>query len=471
MRMFWPFILTSLPASCRAVPAIYQKRGWPGQSPAMTQTLLLDDARDNAGADGTATLADREAQFLFHRDRHDQVNFHRDVVAWHYHLGAFRQMHHSGHVGGAEVELWAVVGEERRVTAAFFLGEDVGLGLELGVRLDRAGLAQHLAALDFLALGAAQQRADVVAGLALIEQLAEHLDAGDDGLLRVLQPDDLHFLADLDHAALDAAGHHGAAAGDREHVFHRHQERLVDRALRLRDVLIDRFHQLEDRLLALLRILVFQRHQRRAADHRDLVARELILREQLAYLELDEVEQFRIVDHVDLVHVDDERRHADLAREQDVLARLRHRAGGRRHDQDRAVHLRGAGDHVLHVVGVAGAIDVRIVAVLGLIFDVRGGDRDAARLFLRRLVDLVVSRVGRAAGLGQNLGDRSRQRRLAVVNVPNRAHVAVGFGTFEFFLRHGTLRGLLKLLTIRRTSPGFLPQPHAALPRSGRIAS
>ena len=41
---------------------------------------------------------------------------------------------------------------------------------------------EHLAALDFLALGAAQQAADVVAGLALVEQLAEHLDAGDDGL-------------------------------------------------------------------------------------------------------------------------------------------------------------------------------------------------------------------------------------------------------------------------------------------------
>jgi hypothetical protein len=36
---------------------------------------------------------------------------------------------------------------------------------------------QHLTALDVLALGAAQQRADVVARLALVEQLAEHLDA------------------------------------------------------------------------------------------------------------------------------------------------------------------------------------------------------------------------------------------------------------------------------------------------------
>src|ERR1041385_7946516 len=194
MRMFWPFILTSLPASCRAVPAIYQKRGWSGQSPAMTQTLLFDDARDDAGADGAATLADREAQFLFHRDRHDQVHFHRDVVARHHHFGAFRQMHHAGHVGGAEIELRPVVGEERRVTAALLLSEDVGFGLELGVRLDRTRLAQHLTAFDFLALGAAQECTDVVARLALIEQLAEHLDAGDDSLLRLLQAYDLDLL-------------------------------------------------------------------------------------------------------------------------------------------------------------------------------------------------------------------------------------------------------------------------------------
>jgi hypothetical protein len=85
-----------------------------------------------------------------------------------------------------------------------------------------------------------------------------------------------------------------------------------------------------------------------------------------------------------------QRRNADLARQQDVLARLRHRAVGRVHHQDRAVHLRRAGDHVLHVVGVAGAVDVRVVTVLGLVLHMRRRDRDAARLLLRRAVDLVI---------------------------------------------------------------------------------
>ena len=80
-----------------------------------------------------------------------------------------------------------------------------------------------------------------------------------------------------------------------------------------------------------------------------------------------------------LVQEHDDRRHADLAGEQDVLAGLRHRAVGRRHDQDRAVHLGGAGDHVLHVVGVARAVDVGVVPLLGLVLDVRDGDRDGLR--------------------------------------------------------------------------------------------
>ena len=195
--------------------------------------------------------------------------------------------------------------------------------------------------------------------------------------------------------------HDRAAARDREHVFDRHQERQVDRTLRLRDVFVDGLHQFEDGVVAELRILVFKRHQGRALDDRNLVAREVVLRQQFANFELDELEQFRIVDHVDLVHEHDDRRNADLTGEQDVLAGLRHRAVGSRHDQDRAVHLRGAGDHVLHIVGVAGAVDVSVVAVLGLVLDVSGRNRDAARLFFRRLVDLVVGRERRTAGLAK----------------------------------------------------------------------
>jgi hypothetical protein len=103
----------------------------------------------------------------------------------------------AGHVGRAHVELRAVVREERRVTAALFLLEDVDLAHELLVRRDRARLAEDLPALDVRALDAAEEDADVLARAALVEDLAEHLDARDRGLAGVAEADDLDVLARL----------------------------------------------------------------------------------------------------------------------------------------------------------------------------------------------------------------------------------------------------------------------------------
>ena len=199
--------------------------------------------------------------------------------------------------------------------------------------------------------------------------------------------DDVDGLVDLQDAALDAAGDDRATTGDREDVLDRHEERLLDLALGLRDRLVDGVHELED-LVAPLGVAL-ERLERRDADDRSVVARELVLGEQLADLELDELQDLLVVDHVGLVQRDDDVGHADLTGEQHVLLRLRHRAVGGGHDQDRAVHLGRAGDHVLDVVGVTGAVDVRVVTLLGLVLDVRDRDRDAALPLLGRLVDLV----------------------------------------------------------------------------------
>ena len=238
---------------------------------------------------------------------------------------------------------------------------------------------------------------------------AEHLDAGAGGLLRRRDADDLDFLADLDDAALDPAGDDGAATGDGEDVFDGHQERAVDGALGLGDVGVEGLGELHDGAFAELALVAFQGELGRAVDDRGGVAGELVLVEQLAHFHLDELEQLGVVDHVALVHVDDDVRNAHLAGQQDVLTRLRHGAVGGGHDQDGAVHLRRTGDHVLDVVGVPGAVDVGVVPVLGLVLDVGGVDGDAARLLFGRRVDLVV-RLGLAAEqLAQHRRDRRRQ--------------------------------------------------------------
>jgi hypothetical protein len=114
-----------------------------------------------------------------------------------------------------------------------------------------------------------------------------------------------------------------------------------------------------------------------------------VLLEQLANFGLNEVDQFRIINHIALVQEHDDLRHTDLTGKQDVLARLRHRTVGRGDHEDRAVHLGGTRDHVLNVVSVARSVNVRIVALLGGIFRVMQRDRDTTSLFFRSIVDLI----------------------------------------------------------------------------------
>src|SRR5215218_4734339 len=408
-----------------------------GRSGPPSVRVSLVDLDDPAGADGAATLTDGEPEALLHGDGLDQLDRHLGVVAVNDNLGARGQRDDTGDVRGAEVELRAVVVEERRVPAALVLREDVDRALEVRVRSDGTRLHDDLTALDVLALDAAQQQTDVVTGLALVEQLAEHLDTGDRRLRRGrADADDLDLLGDLDDAALHATGHDGAAAGDGEDVLDGHEERLVDLALGLRDRGVDRVHELHELVAPLL--VALERLERRDADHGDVVARELVLGQQLADLQLDELEDLLVVDHVGLVEGHDDVGDADLAGQEDVLLRLRHGAVGRGDDQDGAVHLRRTGDHVLDVVGVPGAVDVRVVPSLGLVLDVRDRDRDATSLLLGRLVDLVERRrlVEVRVLVVQDLGDRRGQRRLPMVDVPDGADVDVRLGPLELGLGH-----------------------------------
>src|SRR5690606_31500548 len=187
------------------------------------------------------------------------------------------------------------------VAATLVLAEDVDVRLELGVRGDRAGLDDDLAALDVLALGATKKQTDVLTRATLVEELAEHLDAGDGGLggRTLVDTDDLDLLVDLEDAALDTTGDDGATTGDREDVLDGHEERLVDVALRLRDVGVDRVHELQD-ALGPLRVTL-EGLERRDADDRQVVTRELVVGEQLTDLHLDELHDLLVVDHVGLV--------------------------------------------------------------------------------------------------------------------------------------------------------------------------
>src|SRR3546814_13868391 len=60
---------------------------------------------------------------------------------------------------------------------------------------------------------------------------------------------------------------------------------------------------------------------------------------------------------------------------------------------------------------------------------------------------LVIGRERRAARLRQNLGDRSRQRRLAMVDVTDRPNVAMRLVTLKFCLGHSLCPAIRVLLS------------------------
>jgi hypothetical protein len=147
-----------------------------------------------------------------------------------------------------------------------------------------------------------------------VQQLAEHLHARAHRLLRGADAHDLDFFAHLDHATLHAPGHHRAAPGDAEHVFHRHQERAVDRPLGRGNVAVQRLGQLQDRAFAEFALVAFHRQLGAAVHDGRLVTGEIVLVQQFAHFHLDEFEQLRVVHHVALVQVHDDVGHAHLAR-------------------------------------------------------------------------------------------------------------------------------------------------------------
>ena len=151
-----------------------------------------------------------------------------------------------GYVSCSKIKLRTIAIKERGMTATLFLAEDITLGLELGMRSDRLRCGQNLPAFDLLALNAAQQGADIIAGLTFVKKFPEHLNTGTGGLGSRSDTDYLNLIANMNHAALNPAGGNSTTSGDGEYIFHRHQKRLIDIAFRLRDIGVDGIHQLPD---------------------------------------------------------------------------------------------------------------------------------------------------------------------------------------------------------------------------------
>src|SRR5690606_19469778 len=105
---------------------------------------------------------------------------------------------------------------------------------------------------------------------------------------RRTQTHDLDLRVDLQRATLGATRYNSATTGDGEDVLNRHEERLVLVTHGIGDRLVNGFHEFEDRVDPLL--FALQRLVARNAYNGDVVSGVAVLRELLADLHLDELE-------------------------------------------------------------------------------------------------------------------------------------------------------------------------------------
>src|SRR5438552_15967757 len=92
---------------------------------------LIQNLTDATRADSFSSFADGKANRFFHRDRRDQLDFNRDVVAGHDHFHAFGQFDRASNVRRAEIKLWPIIAEEWGVTSAFLFAQHIDFRLEL----------------------------------------------------------------------------------------------------------------------------------------------------------------------------------------------------------------------------------------------------------------------------------------------------------------------------------------------------
>lgn len=319
-------------------------------------------------------------------------------------------------------ELRTVVVVETSVATTFLLAQDIHGDKKLAVGRGGAGLGNDHATLDILTLDTAEKETGVVTGSRLVTGLLESLNVGDlgldgDGVLA----NQLDFGILAEDTTLDTAGSNGTTAGDGEDILDGHEERLLKVALGSGDPLVDSGHELVNLLLTNLGLAAFESAEGRAEDDGGVVTLEAVAGKQLAHLHLDKLQHLLVLNSIDLVDEDDDSLDADLAGKQQVLAGLGHLTVRGGDDNDGAIHRGGTSDHVLDVIGVARAVDVGVVAVVGLVLDVGGGDGDTTLPLLGGLVNRgILEEVG-VALLGLALGDGGSQGGLAVVDVANGA--------------------------------------------------
>src|SRR4029079_1592637 len=118
--------------------------------------------------------------------------------------------------------------------------------------------------------------------------------------------------------------------------------------------------------------------------------------------------------------------------------RLGHGTVGGRNHQYRAIHLRGARDHILDKVSMAGTVDVSVMSLVSLVLDVAHGDSDRLGFIANgaALGDVGVA-LHRSHAFGALNGeDGGGQSGFTMINMTDGAYVDMWLGSLKGILGH-----------------------------------
>ena len=107
----------------------------------------------------------------------------------------------------------------------------------------------------------------------------------------------------MNNTRFDTTSCYSTTTRDREDVFDRHKEWLIDITWRKWDPVVNSVHKLHD--LVFPNWLTIETTESRTADHRSVVTVEFVAREELAHVHFDKLKHFFVINHVTLVHEDD----------------------------------------------------------------------------------------------------------------------------------------------------------------------
>ena len=321
------------------------------------------------------------------------------------------------------------------MTTTFFLLQDVDRSLEARVRLNLTWLSDHHTTLDFVLVDTTEEKTNVITSLTFVKDLTEHFYARNNRLeVFGTKTDNLYFVTSVDDTRFDTTRSNCTTPRDREYVFDRHEERLIDITWRQRNPCVYCVHELHYLVFPLS--FTVECAKSRTTDNRRVVTIEIVAREKLTHVHFDKLKHFFVVYHIALVHEDNKARNVHLTSEQYVLTSLRHRTIRSSYYDDSTVHLSSTRYHVLHIVSVPWAVYVSVVAVSRLILYVRSVDRNTTLLFFGSIVNRVErTKLGEAL-LSKHRRDCSSKGRLTVVNVTDRTNIYVWFRSVKCFFSH-----------------------------------